>query len=251
MPDSSASPRSSGGIEQPPAGGHLSAAKLIIEEPRLSDDALYKCDVTYVRGKCPSISLVRVQMLSLPEKAQLLVVPSALAPAAGSSPIPVSDGQQIGPYNENEQLRLSCLVFGGRPAPKSIIWRKIDASGRTINLLNAPSNYQHQNQNQLLLKSNDHTLQPIEVPLNHSLTSADLGAKFECHIEHEALEMHQPAARILNETPIHLKPGGRRQDSAESSEELTSGESATSGEESRSSRKSSLDSHVFIDLNGK
>jgi len=232
--------------QQPPT------ARLVIEEPKLSDEALYKCDVTYVRGKCPSISLVRVRMMALPSKAQIVDVQSTMEAHASGA---YAEGQLIGPYNEHESLRLACLVQGGRPQPKSVSWRKIDASGRTINLI--PAKLSQQAFAAALLPGSSSSKQQSEfaptnlvrVDLNHTLTSADLGAKFECHVEHEAIE--QPSARVVvsgNEQAnvrqadatldLHpsRQPVDEEQDDAASALAL---------------RSRSLDSHVLVDLNGR
>lgn len=243
--------------EEPDQRLGLPFARLVIEEPRLTDEALYKCDVTYVKGKCPSISLVRVSMMSLPNKAQIFA--QQARPAGGQTsglPAQVADGQLVGPFNEHEQLKLACIVQGGRPMPSSVIWRKIDLSGRTINL--APARL-----GQLAVKHPDKPF--VQVELNHTLTSADLGAKFECHIEHDAIE--QASARVVsNELSDPSAAGTRRQlddalldlhpaRSGELMASLAEGHQQLDGSASADSlqleRSKSLDAHVLVDLNGK
>lgn len=202
-------------------------AKLLIEDPRISDDALYKCDVTYVKGKCPSITLVRLQVLALPERAQILL-------AHQHPPTPTQPGQSVGPFSEHDQLRLLCLVLGGRPAPRSVMWRKIDSSGRTINL--TPSKQS---------TSTSVNLNRLEVYLNHTLTSADLGAKFECHVEHEAIE--RQSARVLS-PPIEIPASSRAED--DSMLDLHPS-SSLSIQRRDPEEQHSLDSHVYVELNGK
>lgn len=158
-------------------------ARLVIEEPRASDEALYKCDVTYVKGKCPSISLVRLNMLVLPSKAQIIDL-------SGQTGKLLTEAQLVGPYDEQQQLRLACLVTGGRPGPRSVIWRRIDSAGRTTNLQSTIAPHRGP-------KANSYQSEAIEIELNHTLSHADLGARFECHVEHEAIDL-QPMARIVN-----------------------------------------------------
>lgn len=271
-------------------------AKLVIEEPKVSDEALYKCDVTYVKGKCPSISLVKVQMLALPEKAQIISNNNnnhLHASSSSSSPLLpngeiIPEGYLVGPYNEHEQLKLTCLVYGGRPQPKSVIWRKIDTSGRTTNLM--PLKFSPSQQSTVstsfhsaITHSNKQHQNVVQVDLNHTLTSADLGAKFECHVEHEAIE--QPTARVvspinngiseqvaqigsqnaqhlnnhqmLHDSMLDLHPSRSqlKSSSALLSDEISSEASisppATVLLSQTNSRSKSLDSHVFVDLNGK
>lgn len=218
-------------------------ARLVIEQPRLSDEALYKCDVTYVRGKCPSISLVRVQMMALPQKAQI-ILPSDSVPSGGGGGHSIAgtnqldEGALIGPLNEHEQLRLICRVLGGRPQPKSIIWRKIEPSGRRINL-------QHEQSRQPKSVAEPAAL---EVHLNHTLSSADLGAKFECHVEHEALD--EPPARLVPATRQPEQPDSLL-DLHPSRPPLEAEFGGGGGGETAASSRQSLDAHVFVDLNGK
>lgn len=273
-------------------------AKLVIEEPKISDEALYKCDVTYVKGKCPSISLVKVQMLALPEKAQIISSNNNHLHTSSSSPVPASgeiipEGHLVGPYNEHEQLKLTCLVYGGRPQPKAVIWRKIDTSGRTTNLM--PLKFSPSQQQSTVSTSFYSTTTTthkqhqsvVQVDLNHTLTSADLGAKFECHVEHEAIEQ-QPTARVvssanngiseqvatqtatsqsaqhnnrqmLHDSMLDLHPSQSQSESSSGllSDEISSEASSYSSPPTTvllsqaNSRSKSLDSHVFVDLNGK
>lgn len=241
-------------------------ARLIIEEPKLSDEALYKCDVTYVKGKCPSISLVRVQMMSLPSKAQIYLVNGANQQRQDNTvdQEAVPDGQLIGPFNERDQLQLKCLVSGGRPAPKAVFWRKIDSTGRIVNLLKSPPAtqvHQHQSSRGASGSTSGQTTTssaggPVEVVLNYTLTSVDLGAKFECHIEHEAIE--RPSARLVvgqNE----LDAGGRTpiEGPVDAMLDLHPSRSQVEPAANNLARplppvsSKSLDSHVVIDLNGK
>lgn len=212
-------------------------ARLIIDELRVSDEALYKCDVTYVRGKCPSISMVRLQMLALPERARIWRIGSNAAGQNDETMTqqqqqqqPLASGQLIGPYNEHEQLQLMCQVSGGRPAPKSVFWRKLDPLGRVINL--TPPTQQHS----------------AGAQLNHTLTSSDLGAKFECHVEHEALEMLRPQARIIS--PTHPPALQQQRDALLDLHPAASNTQQQLAQQEETMAQS-LDSHVIIDLNGK
>lgn len=223
-------------------------ARLVIEQPRLSDEALYKCDVTYVKGKCPSISLVRVQMMALPAKAQISLLPAsspskaASQSAAAAANQLLEDGQLIGPLREREQLRLACRVLGGRPAPRAIIWRRIDPSGGRTNL-------QHEQSRPISLTDQQQPV--VEVHLNHTLTSADLGAKFECHVEHEALDVEPRLIRTLSaKQPTDQQPDSLL-DLHPSRPAEQQGLQAEQQQLAIGGRAPALDAHVFIDLNGE
>lgn len=236
-------------------------AKLVIEEPRQSDEATYKCDVTYVRGKCPSISLVRLQMLQLPQKARIFnrMTSNSHSHPSGSENrakgVELADGQLVGPLNERQQLRLSCLVAGGRPQPKLIIWRKVDPQGRIVNLHHSthmraagtptpaathahPAHSLHGGSNEL------------ELDLNHTLSGADLGARFECHVEHEGLDLLAAAARgqARDEAASSLGAAGNN-------DALLDLHPSQNNDENRGvwaggvEPRRQLDAHVLLDLN--
>lgn len=226
-------------------------AKLVIDEPRQSDEALYKCDVTYVKGKCPSISLVRLQILAMPSKARIYSLQTQANSIKQQQLTPLNDGQLVGPYLEQQQLRLRCSLEGGKPAPRLIIWRKIDSqSGRIVNLVYS-SKLNHFDGSSATSSS------PFELDLNHTLTSADLGAKFECHIEHEAIDLQVAFAgnnnnnnkpentqsnnhnNLNDDSMLDLHP------STSNNNELSS---STTDESNGFDLRRQLDSHVQLDL---
>lgn len=71
--------------------------------------------------------------------------------------------------NEGDQLRLSCVVNGGKPAPK-VSWRRLDnnRNGLGIEMRNISNNV-------------------TTVILVKELTRTELTAKYECRIEHETI----------------------------------------------------------------
>ena len=225
----------------PPAPKPL--ARLIIDEPRLSDEALYKCDVTYVRGKCPSISLARLQMVAPPSRAQLFLQTHS---AGQPHRLKLRPGQQVGTLSEGEQLQLVCQLRGGRPAPRALYWRKVDPLGRLVNLTPAAPLDGGQWAEEL-------EQQVVEVLLNRTLEAGDLQSRFECHVEHEALEQLVPLARQL---------GANQQSQPTTTTTTSSGDAlldlhpaanqvapnAQPGVELRG-ESGALDAHVIVDLN--
>lgn len=190
--------------------GRERLARLVIDEPQLADDALYKCDVTYVQGKCPSITTTRLKMLGLPTRAVLVKLD-----AADSWPLELSSqsvitqqagGQspKLGPIAEGSQLSVACVVFGGRPNAR-LSWRRHDALGNSANL-QASASYAHnassrpadetaaQQMLQLARALNlagaqaTPSVEFVRLDMSKSLDASDLGAKFECHVEHDAMD---------------------------------------------------------------
>lgn len=195
-------------------------AKLIISDVKQTDDALYKCDVTYVQGKCPSITTTSVKILSKPKKAVVVTIQqnnddnnNNKLNSNNNDHQPeyanffslqnISSMNQN--YNEGQVLGLSCFVFGGVPTP-TVFWRKISSLGVTSKLNSNKiytSNPRHQNENQFsslvdkqfsfdakkkrFIGHNDDEF--IRVDLEKLLDSSDLNAKFECHVEHQTIQL--------------------------------------------------------------
>ncbi|CAG2160554.1 unnamed protein product [Oppiella nova] len=95
---------------------HKSEAQLSINQLKSGDEALYKCDVTYVGGKCPSLTFVRLEIIAKPSKAYIEYKNSQL-----------ENGIEIRGV-EGDLLRLACIVIGGKPMP-TVSWRAIDENG--------------------------------------------------------------------------------------------------------------------------
>lgn len=168
-------------------GGWLSLDKL-----RLSDETFYKCDVTYIQGKCPSLTLVRLEVLAAPNKAVIY---------AASEPVK----RTIGPHSEGSVLDLRCEATGGKPAPK-LSWWQIDKRAQARQL-----------SDEFIIKggqSTDAAGNVTSLELAKKLTREDLNTKFECRVEHEALsesEAEKLRARVeldLNGKQSH----GRKHD---------------------------------------
>lgn len=93
------------------ASAHLRIQPLTVE-----DEGTYKCDVTYVQGKCPSLSFTRLQTLVTPKE-----------PVIKMDGRQLSNGTLLGPYMEGTTVVLDCVSSGGRPAPQ-VLWRNTSAN---------------------------------------------------------------------------------------------------------------------------
>ncbi|GFU10289.1 hemicentin-1-like isoform X2 [Nephila pilipes] len=87
------------------------SAHLKLHGLTVQDEGTYKCDVTYVRGKCPSLSFTRLYTLITPSTPEMEV--------EGKK---VRNGSTVGPYAEGSTFVLECKSSGGRPAPEVTWW---------------------------------------------------------------------------------------------------------------------------------
>lgn len=83
---------------------------------------------------------------------------------------PIENGSQINGI-EGQVLNVACVAIGGRPAP-TVSWRSLDSSGaaHTIDTKNWTVS---ENVTRLVLTK--------------QLSRTDLRARYECHVEHEAI----------------------------------------------------------------
>ncbi|XP_076325692.1 hemicentin-2-like isoform X2 [Tachypleus tridentatus] len=87
------------------------SAFLKIHSLLYEDEGVYKCDVTYVRGKCPSLSFIKLNTLVVPSEPVITVDNKV-----------VENGTTIGAFLEGSSILLKCKSSGGKPAPE-VSWR--------------------------------------------------------------------------------------------------------------------------------
>lgn len=102
-----------------------------------------------------------------------LAAPSKAVIYAGNEPVKRDKG--VGPLSENSVLALKCTVLGGKPAPK-LVWRQIDSKGKA-HVLGA----------EFLKSVSTEDRNDTSLELKKKLSRSDLNAKYECHVDHEAL----------------------------------------------------------------
>ncbi|XP_075749428.1 hemicentin-2 isoform X4 [Rhipicephalus microplus] len=152
-----------------------STAQLEIFPLRLADEGQYKCDVTYVRGKCPSLSYANLITLAKPSVPVIEMQGQAL-----------ESGATVGPLQEGDVLSLTCKTFGGKPIPK-VAWYKGDLQlSATVDESRGE-------------RGAGDVASTFATPLSRQ----DLGSRFECTATNEALE--QPI-RSWVELDLHVKP---------------------------------------------
>ncbi|XP_022251878.1 titin-like [Limulus polyphemus] len=87
------------------------SAFLKIHSLLYEDEGIYKCDVTYVRGKCPSLSFIKLNTLVIPSEPVITVDNKV-----------VENGTTIGAFLEGSTIIVKCKSSGGKPAPE-VTWR--------------------------------------------------------------------------------------------------------------------------------
>ena len=68
-------------------------------------------------------------------------------------------------------MNVACVAIGGRPAP-TVSWRALDSSG---------------NANTIDVKNSSMSDNMTRLVLTKQLSRTDLRARYECHVEHEAI----------------------------------------------------------------
>ncbi|XP_076329974.1 hemicentin-2-like [Tachypleus tridentatus] len=138
---------------------HDSTAYLRIHPLKIQDEGNYKCDVTYVQGKCPSLSYAFLRAVAKP-----------------SQPIIKKDGKKIktstaiGPFYEGDSFSLQCSTFGGKPTPE-VSWLKND------NVLPVEPT----------VLNNDLGIANVTTTVRIILSRSDLGIRLSCQVKSEAI----------------------------------------------------------------
>ena len=79
----------------------------------------------------------------------------------------------VGPYKEGEELRLECMVIGGKPLPKLSWQQLINENVQTFDGIN------------------EYRKNSTSVKLIKKLSRSDLNSNFVCHIQHESIGSKQ------------------------------------------------------------
>ena len=90
--------------------------KVELSETQLSDEALYRCEITYeesgrwFKGSCYSSQFSRLTVLQRPRKVKLEL----------ENGTEIQDGAVIGPFNEGAVLELKCTASSAKPIPQVV-----------------------------------------------------------------------------------------------------------------------------------
>ncbi|XP_044729273.1 hemicentin-1 [Chrysoperla carnea] len=152
---------------------------LQIRALELTDEAVYKCEITYmeVRENCDVVQFVNLTTLVKPSEVRIK-----------KDGIELEDGSLLGPYNEYTQVTLECEAIGGKPVPQ-VSWyngsRKMNGDYSTV-----PDGITHGIGNGRSV-------------LRTTLQRGDLLTNYECRVENDALS--SPIVKRLT-VDVHVRP---------------------------------------------
>ncbi|XP_071033382.1 B-cell receptor CD22-like [Parasteatoda tepidariorum] len=152
-----------------------SNAELHLRSLNVSDEGTYKCDVTYVHGKCPSLTFTKLYTLMKPKPPELYVDGS-----------PIQNASTLGPYTEGSTFILDCRSSGGRPPPLVTLWNATKS-------LSAKSHVQ----------TGEDGASDVIVTARFVLSRWDLESKLECRVQSNATLA--PMVKWIK-LDIHVKP---------------------------------------------
>ncbi|KPM08054.1 hypothetical protein QR98_0065670 [Sarcoptes scabiei] len=132
------------------------------------------CDVTYVAGKCPSLTYVQLNVIAKPTRSWIEHEGDVL-----------TNGHHLS-LTEGDYLKLACTVIDGRPAP-IIKWYSIDSFGQRYELKKS-TDIDSVDDLKLSNSSIDGRSDRATFILTKKLKREDLATRIECQIEHEAIE---------------------------------------------------------------
>ncbi|XP_015793574.1 hemicentin-2 isoform X3 [Tetranychus urticae] len=158
---------------EPSKGGNL-----VIDKLKYSDEAYYKCDVTYISvGKCPSLTYIHLEILAAPSKASIEITGSPNSiPNSGKI---VDGSNSIGPFREGDEVHLTCKVTGGKPEP-SLEWWSVKGDNKLV--LSSSSSSSSSSSTS---PSSDNS---TSLALIKKIERSDLNSKLQCHVKHESIE---------------------------------------------------------------
>ncbi|XP_022258808.1 hemicentin-1-like isoform X2 [Limulus polyphemus] len=161
---------------------HDSTAYLRISPLKIEDEGNYKCDVTYVQGKCPSLSYAFLKAVAKPT-----------LPVIKKNGKKIETSTAIGPFYEGDSFSLQCLTFGGKPTPE-VSWLKND------DIISV----------QPTVLNNDLGIANVTATVRIILSRSDLGIRLSCQVKSEAVEdiLVSWIEVDLHVTPLYMKVGG-------------------------------------------
>lgn len=153
-------------------------ALLKISPVEILDEASYKCEITYleVRENCPVGQIIKLVTLVRPESVRIL----------GVDGVAKGNASMLGPLDEGTHVELICEAIHGRPTPQ-VKW-----FNGTKPLKALYSSHE-----------DDGGLGTGTSKLSFTLSRGDLGAKFECRVDSDALD--EPIVSWMT-ADVNVKP---------------------------------------------
>ncbi|XP_076366927.1 hemicentin-2-like isoform X2 [Tachypleus tridentatus] len=152
-----------------------STSYLRISPLKIEDKGSYKCDVTYVQGKCPSLSYTSLIIMAKPSQ-----------PIIKKDGKPLETSVKIGPFFEGDTFSLECITFGGKPIPEVSWWNN------KKNLLVEP-----------VILIDEAATDKVIATIRIILSRKDLEANLSCCVKNEAI--NDPLVSWI-EVDLHVKP---------------------------------------------
>ncbi|XP_059487903.1 uncharacterized protein LOC132203822 isoform X4 [Neocloeon triangulifer] len=164
---------------------NMSRSHLEIRQLQLADEAVYKCEITFleVREGCAVVQFVNLTALIKPEYVKVLK-------EDGSE---ISSSTLIGPFQEGQELKLSCQSGGGKPIPDITWWNGTHKLPGAFSADPGPNGV-------------GTGVNRLQVTLGRG----DLGAKYECKASSRALSADLTASIEVdvNVRPLRLDLSG-------------------------------------------
>ncbi|XP_060519272.1 titin isoform X2 [Cylas formicarius] len=163
-------------VEYPSSGGE---AVLKISDVRVEDEAIYKCEITYleVRESCDVVQIVNLTTLIKPEVVRIIGVDGAS----------MANASILGPKNLGDEVDLVCEAGIGKPIPRISWYNGSTLINRAQYTANAMGDGVGTGRSKLQL----------------TLGRGDLNARFECRVESEALD--EPIISWIT-ADVHVPP---------------------------------------------
>ncbi|XP_045036805.1 hemicentin-1-like isoform X2 [Daphnia magna] len=156
-------------------------AGLKISSLQLSDEGLYRCEITYleINEGCPVVQYVNLTVLAAPDYVEILL-------EDGKTSAAIRNVSRIGPFNEGTIVTLLCRSGGGRPVPRIEWW-----------------NGSHIMEDEVVATQEDNGAVTGINRLQVALSRQDLDAQWQCRVRSPALSSPLVANLRID---VHVKP---------------------------------------------
>ncbi|XP_046675859.1 hemicentin-2-like isoform X6 [Homalodisca vitripennis] len=138
---------------------------LRVKELEVADEAVYKCEITYleVREGCQVVQFINLITLIKPNSVSLFRTSLATENQ-------LKNASKVGPLSEDDEMLLICETEGGKPTP-------------TVQWWNGSSQIHGDTEVEV---QNGQTVARKKIRI--TISRGDLGARYECRVQNDALE---------------------------------------------------------------
>ncbi|XP_030767914.1 hemicentin-1 isoform X2 [Sitophilus oryzae] len=168
-------------VEYPSEAGQ---AILKIEDVHLEDEAIYKCEITYIEVKETCHEVVQIVNLTTLVKPEVVRI---IGDSNGVTGVTIESGSTLGPKEEGSEVDLVCEAGSGKPIPRVSWYNGTTLISRAQYTANDAGDGVGTGRSKLQL----------------TLTRGDLNAQFICKVESEALD--EPILQWVK-IDVHVRP---------------------------------------------